>query len=160
MTRIQDLLIRPNRVLFNVSVYLNGRWFFDSLQNPVKTYEGQNYYRMNYPFGLIYEDVADPSKINVRGNAGDYVTENADGSLGILSNAMYKQMFSDRNPYQEAPPPTSNLLRNANYLTNVLRGSSTPSYNTTVQRASPSRTPANSTPTTTTPAQTKPCNCN
>ena len=156
MTRIQDILIRPNRTLFNVSIYLNGRWFFDSLQNPVKTYENQKYYRMSYPFALLYEDVGDPSRFAVRGSAGDYVTESADGSLGLVSRSEYENMFPNVSVSQQPLPATSTLLRNRNHLTNIVTGTTPPSYNTVTQTASRSSFSAN----TTTPTQPKPCNCN
>jgi len=158
--REQDILIKPKRVPFNVSIYVNGRWYYDSLQNPVRNYEGQNYYRMNYSFGLVYEDVEDPSKTCARGSAGDYVTESSDGTLGILSRADYTRLFPTLNKLSEPIPPTSSLLRNHNYITNVLAGNTQPTYNSVPQRSTVSRSSANTSPNTITSAPPKPCNCN
>lgn len=116
----KDILLRRNRRLTNVSIYRDGRWVFAGLNNLKKTSQGQNFYLMSNPFGLLKEGTQDPKIITLRGEPGDYVAIDSTGTVSMVTAEQFNQLFPAPNL---DPPKTSNnseQLKDPKFLTDIL----------------------------------------
>lgn len=129
---LNDILNRPDRRLLQASIYLNGFWRFTSLTNPVRVYEGRSFYRINYPFGLVKEGVVFPDQVSVRGVAGDYVAEDLNSYLTLITAQQYKDIFEPPQNVAVKQPVNQRSLSDKFIVNNSYKNSSTPSYNTAV----------------------------
>ena len=107
--------------LTRLSVYLKGKWTFANFGTPINTTETQSFYLVSYPFGLIRQGVNNPAKRSVRGKPGSYVIISLDGSLTMATPEQYAMIFPRR--IIDTPPPkqTSEMLKNPNHMTDVMR---------------------------------------
>ena len=137
---LRDILDRRRYPLTKLSVYVNGKWQFASIQGASFISDGnQNIYRGRTKFALIPNNVNDPKSGELFGEPGDYIGIDSQGELSLLTAEQYKQRFPRKiNP--QIPADTSRKLKNPDYITEIVRGS---------QPA-----PSNSRPTTSTPPPT------
>jgi len=145
-----DILQRRDRRLTSASIYTNGRWRFIPLTNPFKVYNNRKFYKINNKFGLVKEGTTNPALTSVTGEVGEYIAEDMQGTLSLITENQYGLMFPEVNLTPPRPATSSSLLSNSSYITNFVRGTPSISYNTTV---------ANTT-NLIQPATQKPCNCN
>jgi hypothetical protein len=129
---LNDILNRPNRRLLQVSIYLNGFWRFTSLTNPIRIYEGRSFYRIDYPFGLVKEDTVSPDLVSVRGVAGDYVAEDLNGYLSLITAQQYKELFEIPQNIAVKQPVNQRSLSDKFIVNNSYKNTTKPAYNTTV----------------------------
>jgi len=120
--QLEDILNRKDKPLTRLSVYYNGRWSFATLENPTRTTSDQNFYLVSSPFGLIREGVTNPSKYAVKGKAGEYVSVDKQGRLALVRSDLWALLFP-KNQQIPTAPPSSELLRNKNFLTKTLQES-------------------------------------
>ena len=114
---LKDILNRQDRPLGRLTIYLNGRWSFAGLTNPVKATAEQFFFKIPFVFGLVESGVTDPTKFAQKGKAGSYVSQDRQrGQLAIVTEDQYFQLFplASQTP---TPPDSSELLRDPNYLT-------------------------------------------
>lgn len=137
---LRDILDRRRYPLTKLSVYVNGKWQFASIEGASFISDGnQNIYRGRTKFALIPNNVNDPKSGELFGEPGDYIGIDSQGELSLLTAEQYKQRFPRRiNP--QTPADSSKKLKNPDYITEIVRGS---------QPA-----PSNSRPTTSTPPPT------
>jgi hypothetical protein len=145
-----DILQRRDRRLVSASIYTNGRWRFIPLTDPFKIYNNRKFYKINNKFGLVKEGTTNPALTSITGEAGEYIAEDALGTLSLINENQYKLMFPEANLTPTMPPTSSALLSNPAYITNFVRGTPSTSYNTTVAN----------TINLIQPTTQKPCNCN
>jgi len=132
---LRDILDRRRSPLTKLSVYTNGKWRFASVQGANFISDGnQNIYRGRTRFALLPNNVNDPKRGSLFGEPGDYIGIDSTGELSLITKAQYLQRFPERRSPRR-PPDTSNKLKDPNYITEIVRGS-TPA-------------PSNSRPTTT-----------
>ena len=106
--------------LTQLTVYVDGRWVFASLANPVRTTLQQNFYLISTPFGLTSEGVFNAENNSFDGNPGDYVAEDKNqGVLSVVAASYYSRMFPSS---QDIPntPTSSKMLKNPNFITKTL----------------------------------------
>jgi hypothetical protein len=114
---LKDILNRQDRPLGRLTIYLNGRWSFAGLTNPVRVTAEQFFFKIPFVFGLTKSGVTDPRKFAQKGEAGAYVSQDRQrGQLAIVTEDQYLQLFplASQTP---TPPESSELLRDPNYLT-------------------------------------------
>ena len=127
---LKDIIPRPEVPITQLSVYFEGRWTFAEFSTPTRTTETQSFYLISYPFGLVRQGVANPAQRALNGDAGSYAIQDRDGSLSVATPAQYEQLFPRILVDRPAPPTTSQLLQDPNYLTNVVRKSRNEDSNT------------------------------
>ena len=113
---LNDILNKQDGPLTRLSAYFNGSWSWATLVNPTKIGAEQSFYRINYPFGLHKNNSSDPAKYYIKGNPGEYVSSNKQGTLDLVTEFDYAQLFPT---LQDIPttPPSSNQLSDPNFLT-------------------------------------------
>ena len=120
---LKDILAK-GRVGYNkVSLYLNGKWQFAPLGNPVITNESQTFFRVATPFGLVKSTETNPAKYTVLGNPGDYVALDQLGEVALVTKEQFKTLFPRKNTYPKQKPTTSSVLKDPNYITKIVRES-------------------------------------
>tara|TARA_R110000796_G_C14391212_1_gene416465 strand:+ start:128 stop:721 length:594 start_codon:yes stop_codon:yes gene_type:complete len=127
---LKDIIPRPEVPLTRLSVYFEGQWTFATLSTPTRSTETQSFYLISYSFGLVRQGVANPAQRALNGEAGSYAIQDRDGSLSMATPAQYEQLFPRILVDRPAPPTTSQLLQDPNYLTNVVRKSRNEGSNT------------------------------
>ena len=115
---LRDILAKQDRQLINISVYRNGRWSFASLTNPTRVSVDQSFYLISFPFGLVKEGQANPGKFSVLGKPGDYVSQDRQGRLALVTESMYALLFP-KPQAKTTSYPKSTSLKNPNYLTKI-----------------------------------------
>jgi hypothetical protein len=77
-----------NLVKFDASV---GWFFYDlSLIEFTALPGGMKYSIPNFQFGLVLKDQSDPTKVYVKSSPGDYLFQEANGSLSIVNSKIGK----------------------------------------------------------------------
>lgn len=142
---LNDILQRERNPLTKISVYVNGRWQFVSLSNPIKTQGNQSFYRIIYKFGLIKSSVTTPINRTINGQPGDYVAMDSQGELSLVTRAQYEQIFPKLIEGQGAGADSSAKLKDPNYITQIVRGYTPPASNTAIQSTPPPPTTGGST---------------
>lgn len=127
---LRDILDRRRYPLTKLSVYVNGKWQFASIQGASFISDGnQNIYKGRTKFALIPNNVNDPKSGELFGEPGDYIGIDSQGELSLLTAEQYKQRFPRKiNP--QTPADTSKKLKNPNYITEIVRGSTPAPSNT------------------------------
>ena len=113
---LRDIIDRKARPNTKISVYLNGRWSFATLQNPLRSTVDQQFFRIDHPFGLHPERSTNPAKYKVKGKPGEYVSVDRTGTMDLVTVEAYTLRFPAA---QQIPltTPDSDLLKNPNFLT-------------------------------------------
>jgi hypothetical protein len=119
---LRDIMDRPRPELTKLVVYLNGSWQFASLTNPLRTDEGQSYYRIDKRFGLVRSTSNNPKNAKIFGDAGEYIAVDSTGEMSLVKADQYKRLFPASNPTPN-PPTSSKELSDPNFLTNIVRKS-------------------------------------
>jgi hypothetical protein len=120
--QLTDILAKPVRPLINLSVYANGRWSFATLNAPTVVTSDQNFYLISYPFGLLTKAQSNPAKFSIKGEPGDYVSQDIQGTLALVKASVFALQFP--GPQQiTPPPPSSESLKDPNFLTKIQEGS-------------------------------------
>ena len=113
-------LAKKTLPLTRLAVYIDGRWVFANLANPVRTTLQQNFYLISTPFGLTSKGVTNAANNSFNGNPGDYVAEDRNqGILSVVTASYYSLLF----PFpQQIPitPTSSEQLKNPNFITKTL----------------------------------------
>ena len=112
-------LAKKTLPLTRLAVYVDGRWVFANLANPVRTTLQQNFYLISTPFGLTSKGVTNAANNSFNGNPGDYVAEDMNkGVLSVVAASYYSRMFPSS---QDIPntPTSSEMLKNPNYITKI-----------------------------------------
>jgi hypothetical protein len=113
---LRDIFPKANRPLTSVSVYIDGRWLFATLTNPVKVTASLRVFRIDFPFGLHKSNSKNPAKYSVKGKPGEYVSINKQGINALVTVDEYSRLFP--TPQQiPTSAPSSELLRDPNFLT-------------------------------------------
>ena len=120
---LKDILNKERIPFTKLSVYINGRWEFATLSNPIITKDDQSYYRMVYRFGLTKDSVNDPAKFSQLGEPGDYVAMDSTGELSLVKKQQYNQIFPQQNIKPKKMLDSSAKLSDPNYITKIVRGS-------------------------------------
>ena len=115
---LKDILDRKDTPLTRITVYFNGKWSFANLSSPTKYTEDQNFYLINYPFGLTKSNVLNPAHFSVKGDPGDYVSLDRQGALALVTASNYALLFPGPQEIP-TPPPSSEQLRDPNFLTKI-----------------------------------------
>ena len=115
---LKDILDRKDTPLTRVTVYFNGKWSFANLSSPTKSTEDQNFYLISYSFGLTKSNVLNPAQFSVKGDPGDYVSLDRQGVLALVTASNYALLFPSSQQIP-TPPPSSEQLRNPNFLTKI-----------------------------------------
>jgi|TARA_R110001583_G_C5545679_1_gene399841 hypothetical protein len=114
--QFKDILVRQDLPLTRASVYVNGRWSFASLAGPTRVTSEQDFFLINYPFGINKTGTKDPSRYTVKGAPGDYISRDQRGVLALVTASHYALLFP--GPQQiPTSPPSSDQLKNPNFLT-------------------------------------------
>jgi len=113
-------LAKKTLPLTRVTVYVDGRWVFANLANPVRTTLQQNFYLISTPFGLTSKGATNAANNSFNGNPGDYVAEDKNqGVLSVVTASYYSLLFP--SPQQIPLTPTSSeQLKNPNFITKTL----------------------------------------
>jgi len=109
--------------LTRVAVYVDGRWVFTNLANPVRTTLQQNFYLISTPFGLTSSAVTIAANNSYKGEPGDYISEDKNqGVLSVVAASYYSMMFPSP---QQIPiiPTSSEQLKNPNFITKTYQES-------------------------------------
>ena len=113
---IRDIFPKANKPLAAVSVYRNGRWSFATLKTPTRILETQQFFKINFPFGLHKKGSQNAAIYAVKGNPGDYVSVDRLGTFALVTADDYLRKFP--TPQQIPPTPNSSeKLRDPNFLT-------------------------------------------
>ena len=127
---LRDVLDRRRSPLTKLSVYVNGKWQFASVGSSNFIADGnQRIYRGVTKFALIPSTVNDPKNGTLFGEPGDYIGIDSFGELSLITKAQYLQRFPKRRS-PSIPPDTSSKLKNPNYITEIVRGSTPAPSNT------------------------------
>ena len=116
--KLKDIFFKGTRALNSVSVYRNGRWDFVTLGSPNKTTEDQSFFRINSVFGIHKAGSRNAANYAVKGRPGDYVSIGLTGEYALVTVEQFDLLF----PKPQQTPvsyPTSNNLKNPNYLTKI-----------------------------------------
>jgi hypothetical protein len=113
---LRDIFPKANKPLGAISVYRNGRWSFASLTNPTRVTVDQQFFRIDYTFGLHKKGSKNPAKYAVKGKPGDYVSVDGLGTFALVPADEYLRKFPTP---QQVPttPDSSEKLRDPNFLT-------------------------------------------
>ncbi len=113
---LRDILDRKDKPTTKLSVYLNGRWSFAQLQNPIRSTVDQTFFRIDYIFGLHTATSTKPANYKVKGKPGEYVSVDKAGRMDVVTVENYTLLFPKA---QQTPltTPDSDLLKNPNFLT-------------------------------------------
>tara|TARA_R110000824_G_scaffold2558_1_gene11709 strand:+ start:1261 stop:1713 length:453 start_codon:yes stop_codon:yes gene_type:complete len=133
-----------NNIPTKLSVNFNftGVWHFALPTNMVRNDSGSKYYKISFPFGILDYRQTNPRIWLNRGNAGDYLVVNSQGTYGIVSKALYDSRFpSPLNYHTEPQPLSSKALQDPNFLTKIAEEYDGPSYNSIQVPNTPVSTP-------------------
>ena len=119
---LKDILIKSDKPLIGLSVYFNGKWSYATLTNPNKITVLQSFYLISYPFGLHRKVTTSPGKYVIKGAPGDYVARDNQGFLSLVTAHNYSLLFPGPQNILTSPP-SSELLRDPNFLTKTLQES-------------------------------------
>jgi len=119
----KDILKRERTRLTKLSIYLNGRWQFATLTNPIRVDGNQSFYRINYKFGLVKDTISVPKIYTQAGEPGDFVAMDGTGELSLVKKADYKRQFPVLNKNPKTPADSSQKLKDPDYITKIVRGS-------------------------------------
>jgi len=130
--KLRDIFPKTAERLTKISVYVNGGWQFTTLSDSAKvTNNSQSFFQINEIFGLVSENIQNPSKISARGSKGDYVALSRTGLMQVISRSQYKELFAKPIIYPNKKLTTSLKLQDPMYLTKIVKGSPTVYSNTT-----------------------------
>ena len=116
----KKIIRRDNYPLSKLSVLSNGNWIFRSPTNFVKNINGVSYYKITSKFGLGKSNLRNPSKYSIQGKPGDYVAVRA-GVYSYVPKELFKKIDIKRSQKQEKPYKNSKLLKDKNFITNLLK---------------------------------------
>jgi len=127
---LTDIYERRPSPLVNLSTYVNGTWRFSSVAGlPYISDQGQKIYRMKVKFGLVPENYLSPNRRSVTGSPGDYVAVDSLGTMSLITKEQYDMRFpKKRKPAYTVD--TSEKLKDPNYITEIVRGSTPTTSNT------------------------------
>lgn len=123
---LKDIFPKANRTLGAVSVYRNGRWSFATLKTPTVQTVDQQFFRINYPFGIHKRGSKNPAKYAVKGQPGDYVAVDFLGTFSLVTEQQYSLLFPTQNANPPVPLKTSELLTDPKYITKITQESADP----------------------------------
>ena len=117
----RDILQKPIRVPTRASQYSGGRWSFIALQNPIRVTPSQSFYRMNHTFGIVSSSQNNPKICMHRGKPGEYIAEDKEGALNLVTVAEFDRIFPTPNAKPPTPPVTSESLSDPTKLTETFQ---------------------------------------
>ena len=132
---LRDIYPKNKKITNQLCVYINGSWQFAVPTSPVKQtdYNTVSYYKINKKFGITNSSIKNPAKTVKRGEAGDYLVENASQEYGIMKASEYKRLFpaplQTSQGGQKTHTVTSAALTNPKFITNIVKENEKPSSN-------------------------------
>jgi len=157
--QLSDIFQKASEITTKISVYEDGEWRFISLDpfSNIKTFQNQTFYRINQVFGLLRQEVSDPSKFSVKGEAGQFVGVSPSGRLYKLTVEEYKSIFPIPVVITESKNYNSEKLKDPKFITKIVKGSDPTSSNSTM--AMPSKAAATSNKYYNPPKVSSGCGC-
>jgi hypothetical protein len=140
---LNDILVRPNRLLFGVTMYINGVWVFSFPTNLVRSDYQSNYYLVDYKFGLVRSGETNPRNIAVMGAPGDYVSyDTRTGALSHIPAKLFTTLFPPPNINPPKRTRNSEDIRNPKFLTKIQQETDGPPSDKVAQaiRVTPTKT--------------------
>jgi hypothetical protein len=121
----KDILLRRNRSLTALSVYIGGRWVFTYPTEVVKTKDQQDFFLISVPFGLVKQGTQDPKITTIKGAPGDYVARDQTGTYCLVTAEQFKQLFPAPNLNPPKSSNNSDQLKDPKFITNINKQSKT-----------------------------------
>lgn len=123
------------KTLTKISIFTSGKWVFVSLGTPTYVDGNKEYYRIDYPFGLLAGTEANPSNAVVTGKTADYVSKLAeDEELAYIPAYYFNTIVKPKNTVQPDPKPlNSNALQDPKFLDCIVNTGKPPVYNKTAK---------------------------
>ena len=120
-------------VLNRASIYTGGVW---SYYNPKPesadlVFQNKYFYKMPVPFGLVDIGAISPKQVLQKGKIGDYLVRGSTGEYTIITKKQYKELFPVPNKNSPKMANTSKNLKDPNFITKIVKGSSPSNSNKT-----------------------------
>lgn len=161
MPELTKSLIFPkkNKKLTQLAVNVNGVWTFAGLGIPTKVVNNLSIYKVNYKFGLLYEGTTSPDSPPVLGQRGDYLSVDTTGGMQVITSAMYKMLYPQKNE-SITKAINSKSLSDSTFIDKVIKNSNMIEYNKPMQTTRISKDRPVEPPCACDKPVSKPCNCN